>query len=67
MEIEAASTCSTVARSSLAAETQALADLGQEIMFTQLTRAGLLGQKINLKQTVPAISRVPAVLITGCT
>eukprot|EP00439_Symbiodinium_sp_Y106_P084240 s635_g25.t1 len=53
-----------VARSSLAAETQALADLEQEIMFARLTWIELLGEKVNLENTVPALSRVPAVLIT---
>ena len=53
-----------VARSSLAAETQALADLEQEIMFARLTWAELLGKQVNLENTVPAISQVPAVLIT---
>ena len=53
-----------VARSSLAAETQALADLEQEIMFAGLTWIELLGEKVNLENTVPALSRVPAVLIT---
>ena len=49
-----------VARSSLAAETQALADLEQEIMFARLTWAELLNKPVKLEDTVPAI----AVLIT---
>ena len=53
-----------VARSSLAAETQALADMEQEIMFARLTWAELLGNRVNLEQTVPAIKKIPAVLIT---
>ena len=53
-----------VARSSLAAETQALADMEQEIMFARLTWAELLGTRVSLEKTLPAIRRVPAVLIT---
>ena len=53
-----------VARSSLAAETQALADLEQELMFARLTWAELIGERVKLEQTLPAIRKVPAVLIT---
>ena len=49
-----------VARSSLAAETQALADLEQEVMFARLTWAELLGHTVNLEDTLPSI----AMLIT---
>ena len=53
-----------VARSSLAAETQALADLEQELMFARLTWTELIGERVSIEQTLPAIRKVPAVLIT---
>ena len=53
-----------VARSSLAAESQALADLEQESMFARLTWAELLGHQVNLENTVPFLTKIPAVLIT---
>ncbi|CAE7259381.1 RE2 [Symbiodinium sp. CCMP2456] len=53
-----------VARPSLAAETQALADLEQEVMFTRLTWSELLGHEVSLENTAPTVAKVPAVLIT---
>eukprot|EP00439_Symbiodinium_sp_Y106_P039379 s882_g4.t2 len=52
-----------VARSSLSAETQALADLDGELMFARLMWSEMLGHRVDLKVKEQWIREVPAVMV----
>ena len=52
-----------VVRSSLSAETQALADLDGELMFARLTWAEMLGHRVDLMAKERWIREVPAVMV----
>ena len=54
---------SRVARSSLSAEVQSLADLEQEMMLARLTWCELLGREIDLKNPAAAVRTIPAAMI----
>ncbi|CAE7201713.1 RE1, partial [Symbiodinium sp. KB8] len=51
-----------VARSSLSAETQSLADLDGELMFARLTWGELLGHRVSLPEKDLTIREVPAIM-----
>ena len=52
------------ARSSLAAEAQAMSETDQELLFVRLTWAELLGLEVQLRQPESAVSQVPAAVVT---
>ena len=52
-----------VARSSLSAEVQSLADLEQEMMLARLTWCELLGMEIDLRNPAASVRRIPAAMI----
>ena len=54
---------SRVARSSLSAEVQSLADLEQEMMLARLTWCELLGRSIDLSDPASAVRQIPAAMI----
>ena len=54
---------SRVARSSLSAEVQSLADLEQEMMLARLTWCELLGREVDLSDPATSVRQVPAAMI----
>ena len=52
-----------VARSSLSAEVQSLADLEQEMMLARLTWCELLGHDIDLQQPQSFVKKIPAAMV----
>ena len=54
---------SRVARSSLSAEVQSLADLEQEMMLARLTWSELLGVDVDLKNPASAVRQIPAAMV----
>ena len=54
---------SRVARSSLSAEVQSLADLEQEMMLARLTWCELLGMEVDLSNPAAAVRKIPAAMI----
>ena len=54
---------SRVARSSLSAEVQSLADLEQEMMLARLTWCELLGKEIDLANPAASVRQIPAAMI----